>query len=128
MSNYYDQEYTREPQPGITPTTLSVRDDATGRRINAAPYYSEHFSMLRTYIASMSYVTGSHALKIGMNLSEGPRHEIARGQRGHDARSSAAPRRSRRSSPPRRATRASGCNADLGLYAQDQWTVEPPGP
>src|SRR5262249_37067431 len=32
----YDQEYTREPQPGITDSTLSVRDSATGRRINAA--------------------------------------------------------------------------------------------
>ena len=40
----YDQEYTRLPQPGVTPTTLSVRDNATGRRINAAPYYSEHWS------------------------------------------------------------------------------------
>ena len=73
----YTQEYTRLPQPDVSPSTLSVRDNATGRRINAAPYYSEHWSTLRTYTASMSYVTGSHAAKIGMNLSEGPRHEKA---------------------------------------------------
>ena len=38
----YVQEYTRLPQPDVTPTTFSVVDNSTGRRINAAPYYSEH--------------------------------------------------------------------------------------
>src|SRR5262245_13725318 len=38
----YDQEYTRLPQPEVSPTALSIRDAATGRRINAAPYYSQH--------------------------------------------------------------------------------------
>ena len=32
----YTQEYTRLPQPDVSPSTLSVRDNATGRRINAA--------------------------------------------------------------------------------------------
>jgi hypothetical protein len=118
----YDQEYTREPQPDVTPTTLSVRDNATGRRINAAPYYSEHFSLLRTYTASLSYVTGSHAMKIGMNLSEGPRHEIARvnqdmtlvfsGTTAVQAILTASPRDAHER-----------LNADMGIYAQDQWTV-----
>jgi hypothetical protein len=34
----YNQEYTRYPQSGIADTTFSVRDNATGRRINAALY------------------------------------------------------------------------------------------
>ena len=122
MSNY-SQEYTRLPQPGITSTNLSVRDAATGRRINAAPYYSEHWSTLRTYIASMSYVTGSHALKVGMNLSEGPRHERAtvngdmtlnfNGPNPVQAVLTASPRDARER-----------LNADLGVYIQDQWTID----
>jgi hypothetical protein len=122
MSNY-SQEYTRLPQPGITTATLSVRDSATGRRINAAPYYSEHWSTLRTYIASMSYVTGSHALKVGMNLSEGPRRERAtvngdmtlnfNGPNPVQAILTASPRDARER-----------LNADLGIYAQDQWTID----
>jgi len=120
----YDQEYTRQPQPEVTPTTLSVRDNATGRRINAAPYFSEHFSVLRTYTASMSYVTGSHAVKIGMNLSEGPRHEIARVNGDMTLvynGSPTAPVQAILTASPRDAHER--LNADLGIYAQDQWTV-----
>jgi Carboxypeptidase regulatory-like domain len=119
----YDQEYTREPQPGITTSTLSVRDNATGRRINAAPYYSEHFSVLRTYTASMTYVTGSHAMKIGMNLSEGPRHEIARVNQDMTlVFSGATPVQAILTASPRDARER--LNADMGIYAQDQWTVD----
>jgi hypothetical protein len=132
----YDQEYTREPQPGITDSTLSVRDSATGRRINAAPYYSEHFSVLRTYTASLSYVTGSHASKVGMTLSEGPRHEIARVNQDMtlvyntsttnclpgEALPCSAPIQAILTASPRDAHER--LNADMGLYAQDQWTID----
>ena len=131
----YDQEYTREPQPGITDSTLSVRDNATGRRINAAPYYSEHFSVLRTYTASLSYVTGSHASKVGLTLSEGPRHEIARVNQDMtlvyntsttnclpgEAVPCSAPIQAILTASPRDAHER--LNADMGLYAQDQWTI-----
>jgi len=63
-------------QDDISPTTFSVVDNSTGRRINAAPYYSEHWSTVRTYTASMSYVTGSHAAKFGMNMKIGGRYKI----------------------------------------------------
>ncbi|MBZ5556999.1 MAG: carboxypeptidase regulatory-like domain-containing protein [Acidobacteriia bacterium] len=118
----YDQEYTRLPQPGIQPTDLSVRDNATGRRLNAAPYYSQHFSILRTYTASMSYVTGSHAAKIGMNLSEGPRHEIATVNGDMTlVYNGTAPIQAILTASPRDAHER--LNADMGIYAQDQWTV-----
>ncbi|HEV8209527.1 MAG TPA: carboxypeptidase regulatory-like domain-containing protein [Vicinamibacterales bacterium] len=118
----YDQEYTRLPQPGVAADTLSVRDNATGRRINAAPYYSEHWSTLRTYTASLSYVTGSHAAKIGMNLSEGPRHEKAtvNGDMTLVFTGAAATQAILTASPRDAHERL---NADLGIYAQDQWTV-----
>ena len=122
MSNYA-QEYTRLPQPSVSPTSLSVRDAATGRRINASPYYSEHWSTLRTYVASLSYVTGSHAMKVGMNMSEGPRHEKAtvngdmtlnfNGPNPVSVILTASPRDAHER-----------LNADLGIYAQDQWTID----
>jgi hypothetical protein len=118
----YDQEYTRLPQPGVAADTLSVRDNATGRRINGAPYYSEHFSTLRTYTAAMSYVTGSHAAKFGMNLSEGPRHEIARVNGDMTlVYNGPNPTQVILTASPRDAHER--LNADLGVYAQDQWTV-----
>jgi len=119
----YAQEYTRLPQPGIAPTTLSVRDTSTGRRINAAPYYSEHWSTLRTYIASLSYVTGSHALKLGMNMSEGPRHERATVNGDMTLNFNGAnPTQAVLTASPRDAHER--LNADLGIYAQDQWTID----
>jgi hypothetical protein len=132
----YDQEYTRLPQEGVTPASLSVRDNATGRRINAAPYFSDHFSTLRTYTASLSYVTGSHAMKFGMNLSEGPRHEIARVNGDMtlvfntsttnclpgEAVPCSAPIQAILTASPRDARER--LNADMGLYAQDQWTID----
>jgi hypothetical protein len=122
MSNY-DQEYTRLPQDEVSATSLSVRDAATGRRINAAPYYSQHFSTLRTYVASMSYVTGSHAVKFGMNMSEGPRHEQATVNGDMTLTfSGATPTQVILTASPRDARER--LNADLGIYAQDQWTID----
>jgi len=118
----YTQEYTRLPQPDVTPTTLSVRDNVTGRRLNAAPYFSEHWSTLRTYTAAMSYVTGSHAMKIGMNLSEGPRHERATVNQDMTlVFSGASPVQAILTASPRDARER--LNADMGIYAQDQWTI-----
>src|SRR6185436_18449749 len=76
----------------------------------------------RTYTASLSYVTGSHAMKIGMNLSEGPRHEIARVNEDMTlVFSGATPVQVILTASPRDARER--LHADLGIYAQDQWTV-----
>ncbi|HMD37299.1 MAG TPA: TonB-dependent receptor, partial [Vicinamibacterales bacterium] len=98
-------------------------------------YYSEHFSLLRTYTAAVSYVTGSHASKVGITLSEGPRHELARVNgdmtlvyntsttnclAGEPVPCS-APIQAILTASPRDAHER--LNADLGIYAQDQWTI-----
>ena len=122
ISNYA-QEYTRLPQDQVSPTSLSVRDAATGRRINASPYYSEHWSTLRTYVASLSYVTGSHAMKFGMNMSEGPRHEKATVNGDMTLNfNGPTPVSVILTASPRDAHER--LNADLGIYAQDQWTID----
>jgi hypothetical protein len=118
----YVQQYTRYPQPDVTPTTFSIVDNSTGRRINSAPYFSDHWSTVRTITASMSYVTGSHAVKVGMNMGAGPRHEIAWVNNDMTLVFNAGnPVQAVLTGSPRDARER--LNADLGLYAQDQWTV-----
>ena len=99
-----------------------MRDNATGRRINAAPYYSQHFSNVRTYTASMTYVTGSHAMKIGMNAERRPAPR--RSPRVNNDMTlvfnGATPVQAILTASPRDARER--LNADLGIYAQDQWT------
>src|SRR3989442_802453 len=111
----YVQQYTRYPQPDVTPTTFSILDNSTGRRINSAPYFSDHWSTVRAISASMSYVTGSHAMKVGMNMSGGPRHENAWGKNHKTLRFNAGnPGQAPLPGPPRDAYER--LNADLGLY------------
>jgi hypothetical protein len=119
----YAVEYTRYPVDEAIVNGYSVRDNATGRRFNAAPYYSQHFSDVRTYIGSLSYVTGSHAFKTGFAMTEGPSNEVAtvnndvtlvyNGTTATQAILTASPRNAR-----------DRLKADLGLYVQDQWTLQ----
>ena len=41
----------------------------------AAPYDYDSYATKRTYTAAATYVTGAHAFKAGMQLSEGPYRE-----------------------------------------------------
>jgi len=118
----YVQQYTRYPQPDVTPTTFSVVDNSTGRRINSAPYFSDHWSTVTTVTASLSYVTGSHAMKFGMNTSGGPRHEVAWVNNDMTLVFNAGnPVQAVLTGSPRNARER--LNADLGVFAQDQWTI-----
>lgn len=118
----YRQEYTRWYQDNVRPTEYSRLETTTNTRTVAAPYESEHYSANRVYTGSLSYVTGSHAFKFGFTMSEGPRREVVRANndttlvfsRGIPviAALSATPQDKRES-----------LKADLGIYAQDQWTI-----
>ena len=82
----YDQEYTELYQPdvlnGFSDTVwnsdairasqvYALLDNGTSKRQGAWNAPADHFSLLRTYSGSMSYVTGSHAFKVGTAVSEG---------------------------------------------------------
>ena len=49
----------------------ALLDNGTSKRQGAWNAPADHFSLLRTYSGSMSYVTGSHAFKVGTAVSEG---------------------------------------------------------
>ncbi len=139
----YDQEYTELYQPEITSQTAKVFDLAairgartytlcdnstgncqaqTGKLAGAWPNPADHFSLLRTYSGSASYVTGSHAFKFGAAVTEG-NWRLVRQNTG-DVQpvefTNGLPTAVTLRLPT---DRRNGIKADTGIYAQDKWTV-----
>jgi hypothetical protein len=141
----YDQEYTEIYQPSVTGANQKVWDLAairnarvytlcdtsnttctnpSGQRRIAAAWDNpgDHFSLLRTFSGSASYVTGSHNIRLGAALTNGD-WRLARQWTGDVApiefTSGAATAVTLRLPYDRR----NGIKADTGIYAQDRWTV-----
>jgi hypothetical protein len=132
----YNQEYTELYQPSVTGLNDKVWDDAA---IQASNVYSiteqtnnrvfsawnapaDHFSLLRQYSASASYVTGSHAFKFGGTLGEGPRRLVERytGDLTMTFNNGLPQSVTLRTPLDQR----EGIKADVGLYVQDKWTFK----
>jgi len=128
--------------PGASPDTINQRPDQIGgigiRELGGAiaePMFFGYRSSLfidrddrlpsQSYRGSMSYVTGSHNLKVGMSLQQG---HFTRYDTNHDAGDmyfwtvDYQPLFVTIRSPLSGWT--SRLNYNLGLYAQDQWTVD----
>ena len=138
----YNQEYTELYQPEVTNLTEKVWDSAaisassiyaiqeqtTGRWIAAWNAPADHFSVLRTYSGSGTYVTGAHAFKFGATLSEGPRRTVEQYTGDLTMRFSAAdvtcgvPPCPNQVTLRTRRDQREGIKADLGFFAQDKWT------
>ena len=84
--------------------------------------YSNSPSNAYSYRASMSYVTGSHDAKFGLNLKHGS--QTARRELNQDITyvfNNGVPLQLTLHNTP--SITSNRLNADLGLYAQDQWRV-----
>ena len=66
--------WTREPvEDSQTSTGYPVTEQTTGINFRAySATFSRNYTSLRSYRSALSYVTGSHAFKVGMTLQEGP--------------------------------------------------------
>ena len=66
--------WTREPvEDSQTSTGYPVTEQTTGINFRAySATFSRNYTSLRSYRSALSYVTGSHAFKLGMTLQEGP--------------------------------------------------------
>jgi hypothetical protein len=131
----YDQEYTELYQPGVLSSNsdafdlnaiaqsnvYSITEQNTGKVFNAYNSPADHFSLLRTYNGAVSYVTGSHAFRFGGTLSEGNRRLVQRytGDLTMTFRGGLPQSVTLRTPLDQR----DGIRNDLGLYAQDRWTV-----
>jgi hypothetical protein len=120
--------YHWEYQPEVPIFEVSKLNGSTGITTNASSIAPvEEFNQSYNTIGNMSYVTGSHAVKVGVSLTTGwdhtkvePHGDIVRltflnNPQGVPTASTVTVR----NSP---VTAREELNADLGLFAQDKWT------
>jgi Carboxypeptidase regulatory-like domain len=114
-------------QPEVTPDDISIFDQSTGMRYNSGsplgPTYAPTQSVPRiSERFSVSYITGSHAFKAGLQLEETYlRLGIEAGTYNVDyVFSSSAPVSLNQWATP---YEQKAQNNDFGFFAQDQWTL-----
>jgi hypothetical protein len=119
-------DFHRSPYPGVPEGNISVSESTTGfgfRSATGGTFYGFNRNNQYNYRASGSYVTGTHALKVGLFFMNGwgyVTNEVPGDMKFTFTRG--AP-----SSLTEYATPIAfreRLKADLGLYAQDQWTMK----
>jgi hypothetical protein len=119
------ETWTREPvEDSVTSHGYPVTEQTTGISFRAYPAnFSSNYTALRSYRSSITYVTGSHAFKTGMTLQEGPADTDVWTNKDTflTVRLGQPFSVSVRTTPY---TTHERLVADLGLYAQDTWTVK----
>src|SRR5262249_38968873 len=120
--------YHWEYQPEVGILQVAKRNSSTGvTSIASSTAPVEEFNNSFNTIANVSYVTGTHAVKVGMSLTTGwdhtkvePHGDIVRVTFLNNAQGiPTANSLDVRNSP---VTAREELNADLGLFAQDKWT------
>ena len=108
-------------QPDVSGDTLSVTELSTGLIYRASDVYNFFNIIVSRYKGAMSYVTGSHAFKVGADLDYRPRNTTDLFVNGDVNLSlfNGIPRQVTVYSTPR--TTLTGPTKNVGLYAQDQW-------
>jgi hypothetical protein len=119
------ETWTREPvEDSVTSHGYPVTELTTGISFRAYPStFSSNYTSLRSYRSSVTYVTGSHAFKTGMTLQEGPADTDVWTSKDTflTVRNGQPFSVSVRTTPY---TTHERLVADLGLYAQDTWTIK----
>ncbi len=132
----YNQNYTELYQPSVTGSEDKVWDDTSimnarvynvvdasnGRQANAWPNPADHYSVLRTFMGAASYVAGNHNFRVGGTYSNGDWKLLTRwtGDMQPITYTAGRPTSVTLRLP---SDRNNGINMDLGLYAQDRWTI-----
>ena len=121
------ETWTREPiaESPTAATDYAVTELNTGVTFRGYPFtLSSNYTSVRSYRGSLSYVPGSHALKFGFTLVEGPANTdvYATGPDTHLIVAAGQPFQVQVRTTPY--TTRERLVADLGLYVQDTWTVK----
>ena len=119
FSMYY-LHWTQGYRPeSVGPSRL---DFTTSVRTGATTYNFNQWNVRRTYVGAFSYVTGSHAFKTGIQFSNGPYRQTQEVREDLILRFSngAANSVDTYNSP---VDIRQYMNADVGVYAQDVWTM-----
>jgi hypothetical protein len=120
----FDQNFRREPQEGVTVNTLRHVEASTGLNTKSYDNFMDSATKNYTAVASLAYVTGSHAFKTGINHGWGQRVRTWEGLAVSALRFNLG--------VPQQVTvrnlpvgdSIERMNADFGLYAQDAWTMK----
>jgi Carboxypeptidase regulatory-like domain len=120
----YKFRYQQGPPAGpVGPLDVQHLEATTSRRTVATQTNNTYFNQIWNTVANIAYVTGSHAFKAGVNQAWG---YSTTGYENHGDMSVLTFINGRPSSVGVRNTPTRvhpNLNADLGLFAQDKWTV-----
>jgi hypothetical protein len=117
-----DQNFRREAQDGVGPTDIRHLETTTGRATVAYDNNMDSWTKNYTSMASMSYVTGSHSIKTGLNYGWGNRLRSWSGLDVSVLRFNLdQPLQVTVTNLPIAESREK-MNADLGAFVQDTWT------
>lgn len=116
-------DWPNQREPGVTENTISVLEQSTNFRYrSAASGYGRRHAPQSNQRFSLAYVTGSHAMKTGVFLQEGRRlHDnVVNGDMSYRFNKGVPNQVTLWATP---ITYRERLNLNLGLYAQDQWTL-----
>lgn len=115
--------WTNMREPGVTENTISVTEASNNFLYRAAPNYGEHLSTQANQRFAVSYITGSHAFKTGVVVLQEWRRQTDDPNLGvtYQFRNGRPIQLTQFVVPTKEWDRIS---PDLGLFAQDQWTVK----
>jgi hypothetical protein len=113
---------TKPTSAEVRPTDISIVEQSTGLRYNAAASYNDPQDSDRfAQRAAVSYVTGSHAFKAGFQLEQGIRNTGTNTNGDVTYRFlNGVPNQITQLATPYIAKER--LKADLGIYVQDRWT------
>jgi hypothetical protein len=114
--------YSYNRQPGVALDTISVTEQSTGLLYRANTTYGQNPTNPKTVRLALTYVTGSHAAKFGFSDVVGRNIAVnAAGQEMSYRFLNGIPNQVTLYAEP--SVVVVNMNADMGLYAQDRWTV-----
>jgi Carboxypeptidase regulatory-like domain len=115
--------YTLTYEPSVAPTDISTLDFSTSVLNKAAPYTSLFGTRVGGYNFAVSYVTGSHNLKVGLQFREGWFSEDIQANGDMEIRLlNGVPNSVDTYNTP--LTHEETMNGELGVFAQDSWTMK----
>lgn len=113
----------RNPIPGLNAAMINVLEQSTGRQYRARQFFVNRTSTVYTYRAAVSYITGAHSFKVGVDDIFG--HTAER-----DWDLNPVSYRFSGGVPNQITMRAypiefvSDVNHQFGAYVQDRWTID----
>jgi hypothetical protein len=122
LLNNFHSDALPQVDPPIAPTALSITESSTGLLYGAARSYTRTIQHSNHFRAAASYITGSHAFKVGTTFSTGyrPLSQFTLGDLNLTVLNG-VPRSVTQWATP--FTFREDLNAMVGIYGQDQWTV-----